>query len=257
MVINHRKPLRLPQSWQNNCLRIGFHSLGSKAWWTVNWTAFTHLRKKTVSLVSFGATFWIKLQRFGEVSGCENTSTQALNDESAKGLITFWKKQSHRSLGCFTVFPPHLCRAPPARWNPCQWDAIQLRPKEKKKSIHMKAGPLFFVQNQILLKNTGELNRIISFIPRTDVYGGSILISRTCAEQGPWEVLCSSSIKPMPFLLVAVKLIKMPIFLNNGRIQGAARLPATLKAKPLDLIVAGAKLANKNKIPTTTEDLSF
>ena len=113
MVINHRKPLRLPQSWQNNCLRIGFHSLGSKAWWTVNWTAFTHLRKKTVSLVSFGATFWNKLQRFGEVSGCENTSTQALNDKSAKGLITFWKKQSHRSLGC-SLCSHHICAV--RRW---------------------------------------------------------------------------------------------------------------------------------------------
>lgn len=104
MVINHRKPLRLPQSWQNNCLRIGFHSHRSKAWWTVNWTAFTHLRKKTVSLVSSRATFWIKIQRFGEVGGCENTSMQALNDKSGKGSITFWKKQSHRSLGCLLCF---------------------------------------------------------------------------------------------------------------------------------------------------------
>lgn len=80
--------------------------------------------------------------------------------------------------------------------------------------------------------------------------GGSARISRTCAEQGPQEVLCSSSIKSMPFPLVAVKLIIMPIFLSNGRVQGPSSLPATPKAKPhLDRIVGGAKLVKQEKNP--------
>lgn len=122
----------------------------------------------------------------------------------------------------------------------------------------MKGGSCFFLSNKISLKNTGELYQNASFIQRTDVYEGSPLISRNHAEQGSWEALFSFSIKSMLFLLVAVKLIIMPIFLINGRIQGAARLPATPKAKPcLDLSVAGAKSLHKNKIPTTMWDLSF
>lgn len=107
MVINHRKPLKLPQSWQNNCLRIGFYSIGSKEWWTANWTAFAHLRKKIFSLVSFRATFWIKLQRVEEASGCENTSKQALNDNLANWLhLERSRAISHQVLA---LFPPQLC----------------------------------------------------------------------------------------------------------------------------------------------------
>lgn len=109
MVINHRKPLRLPQSWQNNCLRIGFYSFGSKEWWRVNWTAFTHLRKKTFSLVFFRVTFWIKLQRAGEVSSCESSSLCRLRviiQPKASLHLGRGRASSHWELA---AFPPWLC----------------------------------------------------------------------------------------------------------------------------------------------------
>lgn len=81
-----------------------------------------------------------------------------------------------------TTFVP--CAAGLMKSLPMRCHSTKSKRKKKKKKYPHESRPTFFPIKPNFMKNTGELSPIASFIPRTDVCGGPILISGTWCRTG-------------------------------------------------------------------------